>query len=45
MWNFSKKDDCIAMENRVVVARGWGEEEWGDAGQRAQTFSYKKSKF
>ena len=33
------------LQNRMVVAWGWGLRKWGDVGQRAQTFSYKMNNF
>ena len=39
------KNTELEKENRIMVARGWRWEEWGDASQRVQTFSYKMSKF
>ena len=38
MWK-SKVVKLINGESRMMVARSWGEEKWGDVGQRIQSFS------
>lgn len=49
MWNVKKththKKPVSKKENRVVVAKGYGREIWGELSQRTQTFSYKKNPF
>ena len=41
----SKIGRRIEPATRMMAARGWAEGQWGDVGQRVQTFSYKMNRF
>ena len=41
----SKQTGTHRKKSRMMVARSWQVGEWGNAGQKIQTFSYKMSKF
>ena len=52
MWNLTKKKkkkkrmgvEFKETERRMLAAKGWGWEKWGNVSQRIQTFSHMISK-